>query len=118
LLARRRFYLAALLPFLIHPFHPIRNPAHAAFKKSYPQFGKTFRDATIDQSGKLNHRLYRPADGMHEHEAVEADFAGRSGAPVMHTERNIEPLKLIVNRPESLRAEVFFHSLSRYRDGG
>ena len=49
---------------------------------------------------------------MHEYKIIEVDLSGRSFAAIMHTKRNIKKLlKLFVDWPETLRAEVFFHSL-------
>src|SRR4030095_2938884 len=85
---QRRFDLASFLPFLIHPFHPIGNPADAAFKKAHAQLGKPFGDAAVHQAGKLNKSFHRSANGVHKNETIEAVFAGRSSAPVMHAARH------------------------------
>src|SRR5262245_43031550 len=112
-LAKRRFNLSPLLPFLIHALDPIGNPTDAAFKKGDPQVRKTFRDAAIHQPRKLDESLHRTTDGMHEYETVETFFAGRPFTPVVNAERNVEPLELLIDRPEDLRSQVFLHSLGR-----
>src|SRR4029077_13563218 len=111
-LTKRRFHLSPLLPFLIHPLDPIRNPTNTAFEKSYSQFRKSLRDAAVHQAGELDEGLHRPADGMHVHEAIEAFLSGGPFAPVMNAEWDVEPLELLVNWPENLRTQVFLHPLS------
>src|SRR5262245_35845240 len=103
-LAKRRLHLSPLLPFLIHALDPIGNPTNAALKKGDPQVRKAFRDATIHQSRKLDESLHRTADSMHEYETVETFFSRRAFAPVVNAERNVEPLELLVDRPEDLRS--------------
>src|SRR2546427_1093985 len=83
-LTQRRFDFAALFPLLVHPLHPVWDPTGAALQKRDAQLGKSFGDTAIDETGKLNKRLDRPADGVHENKAIEADFSGRPFAPVMN----------------------------------
>jgi hypothetical protein len=66
----------------------------------------------------LNYRLDRSPNGVHVEEAVEALVARRPVAPVVHAERDVESLDLLIDRPEGLGAEVLFHPLGRDRDPG
>ena len=115
-LQQRRFDFAALFPFLVHPFHPIGNPADAAFQKRDTQFGKTLGDAAVHQTGKLNESLHRPADRVHKNKTVETNFTRGTLAPVVHAERHVEALELFIERPKCLRSQMFLHALSSDRD--
>src|SRR5581483_762591 len=114
--AERRFDLAALLPLFVHPLHPVRHPADAAFEKRDAQLGKTLGDPAVHQAGELDERFHRPADGVHEDKTVEANLARRTLAPVVHAQRHVQTLELLVKRPEGLRAEMLLHTLGRHRD--
>src|SRR6266404_647177 len=111
-LTKRRFHLSPLLPFFIHPLDPIGNPTNTAFEKRYSQFRKSLRNAPVHQAGELDEGLHRPADGMHVNKAIETFLSSGSFAPIMNAERDVEPLELLVDGPENLRTQVFFHSLS------
>src|SRR5512145_906655 len=106
------FHFTSFLPFLIDPFHPVGNPANAAFKKAYPQFGKFLRDAAVHQAGKLNKSFHGAANGVHKNETIETLFTGWSPAPVMHAERHVETLHLFIERPKGFRSQVLFHALT------
>src|SRR5262245_33426245 len=103
-LAKRRLHLSSLLPFLIRSLDPIWNPTTDAFKKGDPPARKALRHDTIQHPRKLEVSLHRTADSMHEYETVEPFFSGRAFAPVVNAERNVEPLELLVDRPEDLRS--------------
>src|SRR4029453_5763448 len=60
---------------------------------------------------------HRPADRMHEYETVETFFPSRPLAPVVNAQRNVEPLELLVDRPEHLRPPMILHSLGSDGDG-
>src|SRR5215831_6110036 len=111
LLTQRRFHIAALFPFFVHAFHPVRNPTSTTFEKCNPQLGEPLRDAGVHQAYALNDGLRRAAYRMHVDEAIEAILTSRPLAPAVHTKGNVEPLDLFIDRPERLRAEMFPHSL-------
>src|SRR5713226_1913019 len=106
-----RLELAPLLPLLVQPLHPVRNPSDSALEETNAQLGEPFRDPAVDQSGKLDESLHRPAKAVHVEKTVEALLSRRSLAPVVNTERNSQTLNLIIDRPEFFRSQVFFHSL-------
>src|SRR5262249_36636603 len=111
ILTERRFDFSTLLPFLIHPLHPVRNPTDTAFKESDAQFGEFPGNAGIHQTDKLNNGLYRTANRMHVEKTIEADIARGPFAPVVNAKWHIEALDFFVDRPERFRTQMFLHIL-------
>src|SRR4029450_5400863 len=54
---------------------------------------------------------------MHKDKTIEAFLSGRSFAPVVNAQRNVETLELLVDRPEHLRPQMILHSLGSDGDG-
>ncbi len=106
------------LPLLVHAIHPVGHPARAAFKKSDAQFGKFFRHAAVHQRGAVDQSFNRPADRMLEEKRIVANLARRPLAGVVHEQRRVQPLKLLVNGPEFRFAQMLFHTEGSDRNAG
>src|SRR4029077_11211476 len=111
-LERRRFGLA-FFPLFIHPIHPVRHPATAAFEKSDPQFWEFLRHAAIDKRGAIDQSLERARDGVREKKSIETDFSRRALAGIVNQQWRIEPLQLFVNRPKRRGAEMILQAEGR-----
>src|SRR5262245_7255459 len=97
-LEQRRFALA-VFPLFIHAIHPVRHPTAAAFEKSDAQFGEFLRYATINQRRTVDHGFKRTGDGMLKQERIEADFPRWTLAGIVHEQRRVESLQLLIERP-------------------
>src|SRR5207249_1995675 len=77
-------------------------PSRHRTRGTRPASGETAPQCPVHHADELDRGFNRTSDSVHVEEAVEAVVSRRPLAAVVNAERHVEPLDLIVDRPERL----------------